>query len=158
MRRAASVIACRAMKLSRSGWAALLAVVVLGVACHEEPTIVIKFEPSDMSGMPAASPRPVVAPSPTPSPAPVRQIAAGHECKVTADCVVEPEDCCDCANGGRQHAIPKSKLAASKLERAKKCKGQMCTLMLSLDPTCGKRPDCVTGSCVMVDKPVTKTK
>jgi hypothetical protein len=65
---------------------------------------------------------------------------------------VEPEDCCDCANGGRQHAIAKAQQAASKAARTKRCKGVMCTLMLSVDPTCGKRPDCVEGQCVMVDK------
>jgi hypothetical protein len=126
---------------------------VVVCACHEEPTIVIKFEPSDLAV--AASPAPLVRASPSPSPSP-RGIGLVRECKKTADCVVEPEDCCDCANGGKLHAIAKAQATASKAARAKRCRGVMCTMMLSLDPTCGKRADCVEGACVLVDKPKTK--
>ena len=35
-------------------------------------------------------------------------------------------------------------------QRAERCKTTMCTMMLSTDPTCGQRPDCVDGQCVMV--------
>jgi hypothetical protein len=66
--------------------------------------------------------------------------------------VLEPLDCCDCANGGRQHAVPKKQLAKVKAERAKRCKNAMCTMMLSTDPTCGQQADCVAGECVMVPK------
>ena len=63
--------------------------------------------------------------------------ARRRECKAAADCVVEPLDCCDCANGGKQHAIAKKTAAAAKSAHAAKCKAQMCTMMLSTDPSCG---------------------
>jgi hypothetical protein len=114
---------------------------------------VIRFEPNDMTGAhDGASAGAAARPSPTPVAVAIKTGKHARECKAAADCIVEPEDCCDCANGGRQHAIPKAQQAASKAARAKRCKGVMCTLMLSLDPTCGKRPDCVEGQCVMVDK------
>lgn len=129
----------------------VLAVAVCG--CHEEPTIVIKFEPNDAATRPADLARPADM-SRMPDLAPVKVAAkeAKHECKRTADCVLEPLDCCDCANGGRQHAVPKKQLAKLKAERAKRCKNAMCTMMLSTDPTCGQQADCVEGVCVMVPK------
>lgn len=133
--------------------------VALGLAfvaagCREEPTIVIKFEPNDLAGAkkPAdmsTAPKPPVADLAVVTEAPAKKKGKA-ECKVAADCVVEPADCCDCANGGKQHAIPKKAAAASKAARAERCKTKMCTMMLSTDPTCGQRPDCVDGQCVMV--------
>jgi hypothetical protein len=129
-------------------------------ACHEEPTIVIKFEPNDLAGA-AARPADLGAP---PKPAadlavvaadkttPTKRKPAAAECKHAADCVVVPAECCDCANGGKQHAIAKKELAAAKTARAERCKGKMCTMMMSTDPSCGQRPDCVDGACVMVKK------
>lgn len=121
--------------------------------CREEPTIVIKFEPNDLAGR--AKPADLATTAP-----PVADMATAAvgkkkgkqaaECKVAADCVVEPSDCCDCANGGKQHAIAKKAAAASKAARAERCKAKMCTMMLSTDPSCGQRADCVDGQCVMV--------
>jgi hypothetical protein len=139
-----------------------LAAALFAVACREEPTIVIKFEPNDLAS--AAAPAPKLADlgtraaaAATPDlglakkPVPGKKTAAA-ECKVAADCVVEPADCCDCANGGRQHAIPKKQAAASKAARAERCKTAVCTMMMSTDPSCGQRADCVDGACVMVKK------
>jgi hypothetical protein len=139
------------------GLTAFLMVAAVGAAgcngCHEEPTIVIRFEPNDgdVRLSPSPSPSPLPRPSPTPSPVAPKH-AAKKECKAAADCVVEPEDCCDCANGGRQHAIAKANAAAAKAARATHCQHMMCTMMLSLDPTCGMRADCVEGECVMTKK------
>jgi hypothetical protein len=138
----------------------VLCVGVLG--CREEPAIVIKFEPNDLAqapkaattvtdgGLAAAKPAPADAAAKPAEPTPAKKGPA--ECKTAADCVVEPAECCDCANGGKQHAIPKAHAAASKAERKKRCKDTMCTMMLSTDPTCGQRADCVAGSCVMAAK------
>jgi hypothetical protein len=118
-------------------------------ACHEEPPIVIKFEPADLSAkkqvVDASTPPPAVDAS-----APAPQAKSANECKKAADCALEPVECCDCANGGKQHAIAKAKLAASAAERKKRCKDSMCTEMFSTDPSCGQRAECVSGSCVMV--------
>lgn len=145
---------------------ALFSVLALGVGCKQEPTIVIKFEPNDMTGKAAATARDLGARAADLATAPDLAVEkkaaagkAGHkgekaavECKAASDCVVEPADCCDCANGGKQHAIPKAQAAASKAARAERCKNTVCTMMLSTDPTCGQRADCVDGKCVMVKK------
>jgi hypothetical protein len=134
--------------------------------CREEPTIVIKFEPNDLSGTTHAAPAKPVDLGTAATAAPVKAVdlgvaaktpakgkpAATAECKVAADCVVVPLDCCDCANGGKQHAIAKKQAAAAKTARAEKCKTTVCTMMLSTDPSCGQRADCVDGACVMVKK------
>jgi hypothetical protein len=141
------------------GWLLVFVTIAGGAGCREEnePTIVIKFEPNDMAAGPAARPHDggalalVDAGKPALAPA-TKSAAHATECKQSADCVVEPDDCCDCANGGRQHAIPKTKAMAAKAAREKRCKGQMCTMMLSTDPTCGKRAECVAGACVLADK------
>src|SRR5262245_31407577 len=84
---------------------AALGTLVLGAAgCREEPTIVIKFEPTDLGGKPpemAKRPADLAQSAPDlavaqKEPPPGKKKA--RECKVTADCVVEPLDCCDCAN------------------------------------------------------------
>jgi hypothetical protein len=127
---------------------------VLGVCgCHEEPTIVIKFEPNDAAMKPADMARPAdMTRIADMTPAKVASKEAKHECKRATDCALEALDCCDCANGGKQHAVPKKQLAKLKAERAKRCKDAMCTMMLSTDPTCGQQADCVQGACVMAPK------
>jgi hypothetical protein len=132
---------------------------VLG-GCHEEPPIVIKFEPADLtaSGTPKAAPHDLAPPAAPPDLSPPKAAKAEPpkpakaECKTKADCVVEPADCCDCANGGKQHAIAKLAAKASKAERDKRCKGTFCTQVFSTDPTCGKAADCKEGQCVLVEK------
>jgi hypothetical protein len=128
------------------------------LACREEPTIVIKFEPNDLSGVKPAD----LAAHPAGESQPIdlgvaKKPAAGKaspkaECKAATDCVLEPIDCCDCANGGKQHAVTKKMAAATKSARAQKCKTAVCTMMLSTDPSCGQRADCVNGACAMVKK------
>ncbi|HEX8950509.1 MAG TPA: hypothetical protein VF945_01630, partial [Polyangia bacterium] len=82
--------------MTRSVAATLLVLLaVLTTACREEPTIVIKFEPNDlataakaadMSAPPKAADLAVAA-------APVeKKKGKAAECKVAADCVVEPLD------------------------------------------------------------------
>jgi hypothetical protein len=136
--------------------AAVIAVLSVAlVGCREEPSIVIKFEPNDMTGHVVAAAKPAdLATAPAPADLAAAAVVekkkpAKAECKTAADCVVEPLECCDCANGGKQHAIPKKLAAASKAARAEKCKTKMCTMMLSTDPSCGQHADCVDGQCVM---------
>lgn len=136
----------------------LLATLVVG--CREEPTIVIKFEPNDLGGKSAvaakvadmaeaAKPADLAVAAKVP---PGAKKGAAAECKAAADCVVAPLECCDCANGGKQHAIAKKTAAAAKSAHDARCKAQMCTMMLSTDPSCGMKADCVDGACVMVKK------
>jgi hypothetical protein len=107
---------------------------------------VIRFEPSDAAVAP-------LAPSPSPSPPLPSSVGRAEppgppECKANADCVVEPEDCCDCNHGGRLVAMVKTK-ALSKAQRAKKCKGMMCAAVISNDPSCAKKAACAEGRCVL---------
>jgi hypothetical protein len=146
--------------MTRAAFVAVVFISLFGLACREEPTIVIKFEPNDLAGARkpadmslAAAAKPgdlAVATTPTTiEKKPLPKKGAAAECKAAADCVLEPVECCDCANGGKQHAIAKKTLAAAKAARAEKCKKQMCTMMLSTDPSCGQRAECVDGQCVM---------
>jgi hypothetical protein len=108
-------------------WIAAAALAWLVGGCHEEPTIVIRFEPADLAKAKPGKPA---------------------ECKVASDCDVEPVDCCDCSSGGKQHAVTK---VARKAAYEKRCDHVMCTMMLSTDPSCPKHPDCVAGACMLVD-------
>lgn len=146
--------------MTRATVAVLLLLGVVG--CREEPTIVIKFEPNDMTGIAPSKPADMTA-APATKGADLavaettpkkgfQKKGAPPECRVAADCVVEPLDCCDCANGGKQHAIAKKAAAAAQAARAAKCKSAVCTMMLSTDPSCGQRAECVDGACVMAAK------
>jgi hypothetical protein len=127
--------------------------------CREEPTIVIKFEPQDLSG---ASPQVAakgttaaaavvdagVAPTAkaaTPSPT----AAELGPCKTDADCVAVPAECCDCNAGGTRVAVLKKAAKA----RAAKCGETMCPQMMSTDPSCAQVAACVKGACALVAAP-----
>ena len=151
---------------------AVFSVAVVG--CKEEPTIVIKFEPNDLGTTKPADLLPPLVPRDAARPADLATVAAkgdegkggkpaaGGECKVAADCVVEPVDCCNCNSGGSQHAIAKSKAAASAAKRASKCGHTMCPMFVSHDKSCSMEPACVDGACVLTaatgagKKPATK--
>ena len=157
--------------MKNTGWFALslfLGLAGLGLSgCHQEPPIVVKFEPNDLKAAPAPAVDSGAAPSShadlgradAAKPAAEAVPPTHHgkaECRVAADCTVAPADCCDCANGGKEQAVPKHAEAKLKAARAKRCKGVMCTMMLSTDPTCGKRADCVEGRCVLAEKPASE--
>jgi hypothetical protein len=142
--------------MTRAVTIALLASLAF-LGCREEPTIVIKFETNDLAGVAVAKPADMTTAAAKPADLAVAAVekkkkkekGKAPECKVAADCVVEPLDCCDCANGGKQHAIAKKAAAAGKAARVERCKAKMCTMMLSTDPSCGQRADCVDGACVL---------
>ena len=135
----------------------LLACVLLGIGCHEEPPIVIKFEPQDAAAKPATVSDAAAKPAATDAAvakveAPPPKKKGPPECKTAADCEVVPVECCDCANGGKQQAVTHKMAKQLTADRPKRCKNIMCTMMVSTDPTCGKRSDCVDGQCAMVEK------
>lgn len=78
--------------------------------------------------------------------------AASH-CKKDADCVVVPDDCCSCSEGGKQHAVARSARDAYEKERQKRCAGTMCAQMMSQDPSCAQQAVCRAGSCTLGDTP-----
>jgi hypothetical protein len=77
--------------------------------------------------------------------------AAPTECKVDADCVVVPDDCCSCNEGGKQRAILKKDQAAYEKDRKKRCAETMCTEVMSQDPSCSQKPFCGAGICELAD-------
>jgi hypothetical protein len=132
-----------------------LCLVVSGIAaCQREPAIVIRFEPADLAGKDLAKPHdlaPRDLSSRDAAVAEAKKETAKTACKVDADCVLFTDDCCDCANGGKQHAIAKNDVAAHRAKREASCKDVMCSMMVANDPTCAKRPACVAGACAMRD-------
>jgi len=125
--------------------------VLLG--CHEEPTIVIKFEPNDLAQrahVDAATPKPVARDAGAVEAAvPAKPVAKGATCKTAADCVAIKVDCCDCNNGGAQRVVGKAEAAKLDKDLKARCKGTMCPSMISNDPSCGKKADCVAGTCAL---------
>jgi hypothetical protein len=77
--------------------------------------------------------------------------AAPSECKVDADCVAVPDDCCSCNEGGKQRAILKKDRAAYEKDRKKRCAETMCTEVMSQDPSCSQKPFCGAGICELAD-------
>jgi hypothetical protein len=141
----------------------LVGAVLVG-GCHEEPTIVIRFEPTDAAVRPhvdAARSSTAVAAAPAAGLAvsPDLGSAPGAECKAASECVAEPVDCCDCAHGGALRAISKAAAVRAKPSRRTRCKDQVCAAMMSTDPSCARKPDCVDGRCVLVEpKPATRAR
>ena len=130
-----------------------IAFLLLLGACHEEPPIVIKFEPQDLSAkkvaaVDAAAPPKAAVDASTAVEPPKKGDA---ECKTAADCGLIVDGCCDCNNGGKQKAVTKAQAAAFK--RDPKCRGMMCMHMISMDPTCKEKAACVSGKCVLSAKP-----
>lgn len=77
--------------------------------------------------------------------------AAPTECKVDADCVAVPDDCCSCNEGGKQRAILKKDQAAYEKDRKKRCTETMCPQVMSQDPSCSQKPFCGAGICELAD-------
>lgn len=135
-------------------------VVCLLVGCKQEPAIVIKFDANDLAGqapklIDMASRAPDLASAPDLAPAAAGAASGEHKCKKTSDCEAVPVDCCPCSSGGAVHAIAKKGAdAVAEAAREKRCKGTMCPMHVSNDPSCGKSVACVAGACVLVgDKP-----
>ena len=68
--------------------------------------------------------------------------AAAVDCKTDADCVLVPDDCCDCSQGGKQRAIPKKEKDSYEKDRKKRCADTACTESVSTDPSCSQTPFC----------------
>ena len=71
-------------------------------------------------------------------------------CQADADCVLVPEDCCDCGSGGKQRAIPKWGKEAYENARKQRCAKTVCVAMMSNDPSCSSVAACRVGKCVLV--------
>lgn len=73
--------------------------------------------------------------------------AATSDCKTDAECVVVPDDCCTCEQGGKQRAIPRKQKDGYEKERKKRCAKTECIEMMSQDPSCTQKAFCGAGIC-----------
>ena len=77
--------------------------------------------------------------------------AASADCKTDADCVLVPDDCCSCNQGGKQRAIPKKQKDTYEKDRKKRCADTQCMEMMSQDPSCSQHAFCGAGICELGD-------
>ncbi len=76
---------------------------------------------------------------------------ASADCKTDADCVLVPDDCCSCNQGGKQRAIPKKQKDSYEKDRKKRCADTQCMEMMSQDPSCSQHAFCGAGICELGD-------
>ena len=80
--------------------------------------------------------------------------AQTDDCKTDKDCVLVTDECCSCAEGGKQRAIPKKQKDTYENDRKKRCKDTACTEMVSTDPSCSQQHVfCGAGICELGDAP-----
>ncbi len=77
--------------------------------------------------------------------------ATAADCKTDADCVLVPDDCCSCNQGGKQRAIPKKQKDSYEKDRKKRCADTQCMEMMSQDPSCSQHAFCGAGICELGD-------
>ncbi len=73
--------------------------------------------------------------------------ASTSDCKIDTDCVLVPDDCCTCEQGGKQRAIPKKQKDTYEKDRRKRCAKTECIEMMSQDPSCSQHALCGAGIC-----------
>jgi hypothetical protein len=73
--------------------------------------------------------------------------SSSADCKTDKDCVLVPEDCCPCSEGGKQRAIPKKEKDSYEKDRKKRCADTACTEQVSTDPSCSQTAFCGAGIC-----------
>jgi hypothetical protein len=83
--------------------------------------------------------------------------ASADDCKTDKDCVLVADDCCSCAQGGKQRAIPKKQKDSYEKDRKKRCADTACTEMVSSDPSCTQQPFCGAGICELGEAPAAPT-
>jgi hypothetical protein len=130
-------------------------------AVAAEKPAVAADKPAVAADKPAAKPAPVTdkpaAAADKPAPMTDKPAVAADKgaaaCKSAADCAVAPVDCCDCSQGGKQHAVARRAAAALAAARKARCKDTMCPMVLSNDPSCAEGPACEKGECVLKHLP-----
>ena len=70
-------------------------------------------------------------------------------CSNDADCVSIKVDCCDCNQGGKRRAIPKSQVEEANSKLLIDCEEVVCLQLISKDPSCSQKALCRSGTCVL---------
>jgi hypothetical protein len=76
--------------------------------------------------------------------------AAGprSECKADAECVLVPDGCCGCNEGGKQRAVPAKARDGYEKKRKALCRQTLCPALMSEDTTCvSGHAVCKAGVC-----------
>lgn len=68
-------------------------------------------------------------------------------CSVDSDCAAVTADCCGCNMGGKATSINKNYESAWKDKILSQCGERACLAVISNDPTCFAKPECVAGLC-----------
>jgi hypothetical protein len=71
------------------------------------------------------------------------------ECNKNTDCVAIKVDCCDCNQGGKLRAVPKSVMKHELEKLLIECSDVVCLQMISQEPSCKQKAVCRSGHCVM---------
>lgn len=72
-----------------------------------------------------------------------------NTCSKDDDCIIFKVDCCDCNQGGKHQAIPKSQLEEQTSKLLVDCEEVVCLQMISQDPSCKQKAGCKSGKCVL---------
>jgi len=79
------------------------------------------------------------------------EIPDWQACFSDSDCIVADGGCCDCYHGGTAIAINKDLKQKWEEKLLKECKGIECLDVISDDPSCFKKPECVNGVCQLAE-------
>lgn len=71
------------------------------------------------------------------------------ECQKDADCVLVPDGCCGCHEGGKQRAIPARARAAHERKRQETCRETLCPAVMSQHASCEAQAVCKEGTCAL---------
>lgn len=81
-------------------------------------------------------------------PAPLSKLEPFRKCQIDSDCVFANNGCCDCANGGQEVAINRSKI--NEFRALFDCEGVACTEVARIPPCGTGTVSCNQGLCVFV--------
>jgi hypothetical protein len=75
---------------------------------------------------------------------------AAAECQADTDCVLVPDGCCGCNEGGKQRAIPGRARDGYEKKRKAVCRTAACPALMSEDASCVTgHPVCKAGKCTL---------
>jgi hypothetical protein len=70
-------------------------------------------------------------------------------CNADADCIAVSAGCCGCTAGGMNTPINSKYESAWRRALAQRCVDIVCPAVMSDDPSCHSKPQCVDGQCVL---------
>jgi hypothetical protein len=75
---------------------------------------------------------------------------AAAECQADTECVLAPDGCCGCNEGGKQRALPARARDAYEKKRKAVCRNSACPALMSEDASCvSGHPVCTAGKCTL---------